>query len=647
MTEKTTHEQNAAQRQVELLSDALERAKTNGGVLRNAVGKTAAQFYGNESQVSPFNALTMALHSDANGYKTNLYTLFNDAKKRGEAVQTGQKGVPFIWYLWKEYQSKANPEEKISREDYNKLPQEKQGAYKPLREREVRTLFNIEQTTMPASNKKAYEEAVQKNGSEMERGFSESDDRNRRIMVNDMLLKVKDNLVTVRKDGTGVAHYDSTKDIVHIPAQKHYASYADYVQESLRQIVTATGHPQRLGRHGMAMEGANPASQEAQQRERFVVELASAVKMNQMGMPGKISDEGIKMIDDWKAQLKDNPRFIDAIEADINSALGMIAKAERGEKVELKPADQVAKADVDYATVAMLRDDEGKWAIYLKPEGEKGFSVYPDKEDINRFFVTVKQGNTELTDRVREGMAQKYYVLSQQHPEMKKDLFYGDVPKEERERIQHVTIFRSKDSKLLLLPTIQDLGKVRPREITQAQWQRLWLSEDMAEYKSNLAATVFSDVLRGEKKQEQDQSQTQTQTQTEVKAQEQKPVKEKEANDSINLESYNSLKAKHPDAVLLFRTNDNYESYKNDAEVCAKVLGIDKEERTNAKTGEKVAITTFPYHQLDTYLPKLVRAGNRVAICDQLEAPKQQAKQEAALPLTQQKQEETSRGFHR
>ena len=113
MTEKSPQEQQAAQRQVELLTQALEKAKTNGGVLLNAEGKTAAQFYPKGTIVSPFNSLTLALHSDAMEYKTNLYTLFSEAKKRGESVQTGQKGVPFVWYSWNEYQNKANSEEKI------------------------------------------------------------------------------------------------------------------------------------------------------------------------------------------------------------------------------------------------------------------------------------------------------------------------------------------------------------------------------------------------------------------------------------------------------------------------------------------------------------------------------------------------------
>jgi DNA mismatch repair protein mutS len=81
------------------------------------------------------------------------------------------------------------------------------------------------------------------------------------------------------------------------------------------------------------------------------------------------------------------------------------------------------------------------------------------------------------------------------------------------------------------------------------------------------------------------------------------------------------LKAKHPDAVMLFRCGDFYETYSTDAVVAAEILGITLTKRANGK-GKTVEMAGFPHHALDTYLPKLVRAGKRVAICDQLEDPK-------------------------
>jgi len=87
------------------------------------------------------------------------------------------------------------------------------------------------------------------------------------------------------------------------------------------------------------------------------------------------------------------------------------------------------------------------------------------------------------------------------------------------------------------------------------------------------------------------------------------------------MRQYNKIKSKYPDAVLLFRVGDFYETFSSDAITTAKVLGIILTKRANGKASH-IELAGFPHHALDTYLPKLVRAGYRVAICDQLEDPK-------------------------
>lgn len=98
------------------------------------------------------------------------------------------------------------------------------------------------------------------------------------------------------------------------------------------------------------------------------------------------------------------------------------------------------------------------------------------------------------------------------------------------------------------------------------------------------------------------------------------------------IKQFDELKAKHPEAVLLFRCGDFYESYREDAEVLAQVLGITLTKRSS----DKLAMAGFPYHALDTYLPKLIRAGKRVAICDQIEdaAPKRRGRKKVTELIT-------------
>ncbi len=90
------------------------------------------------------------------------------------------------------------------------------------------------------------------------------------------------------------------------------------------------------------------------------------------------------------------------------------------------------------------------------------------------------------------------------------------------------------------------------------------------------------------------------------------------------MKQFYDLKAKHPDALLLFRCGDFYETYNEDASVAAEILGITLTRRSSVAgtSASGTAMAGFPYHALDTYLPKLIRAGKRVAICDQLEDPK-------------------------
>lgn len=87
------------------------------------------------------------------------------------------------------------------------------------------------------------------------------------------------------------------------------------------------------------------------------------------------------------------------------------------------------------------------------------------------------------------------------------------------------------------------------------------------------------------------------------------------------MKQYFDLKEKHPDAIMLFRCGDFYETYSEDAVAAAEILGITLTKRANGQ-GKTVEMAGFPHHALDTYLPKLIRAGRRVAICDQLEDPK-------------------------
>lgn len=124
-----------------------------------------------------------------------------------------------------------------------------------------------------------------------------------------------------------------------------------------------------------------------------------------------------------------------------------------------------------------------------------------------------------------------------------------------------------------------------------------------------------------------------------------KDQKQQETKNGAILKQWQDLKAKHPDAVLLFRQGDNYKMFNVDADEASRVLRIASNPPQPNVSGEKGfdKVAVFPYHMLDTHLPKLIRAGNRVAICDQLEAPKRQREQAERKPLDEGKLTEKDR----
>ena len=334
MEEKNQQEKMAIVRQVELFENAFNKAKENGGMWLDNDGRKAPKLYLKPLQISAFNAIILGMHSDQNGYKTNQYTLFSEAKKRGESVQTKEKGVPFLWYNWNEYVNKHNPEEKISRSDYQALPADKQEDYKGIRNREVRSLFNIEQTTLPMVDKTTFDTVVKETGPLKDRTDVESASNEIRQGVENLLEQSRKNLVDIRTDTTGVAHYDSKKDIVFLPPASSYEYYEDYARDAISMLISATGHQQRLAREGMVVKNGK-ISEDAMKQERLVVEVASAVKLQELGISAKLSPDSMKMTDYWIRELKEDPHLPDILERDVNNAIDMIHKAERGEKVEL------------------------------------------------------------------------------------------------------------------------------------------------------------------------------------------------------------------------------------------------------------------------------------------------------------------------
>lgn len=727
MKEKSPIEKKAEEKQINLLSAALREASNAGGHWLNASGKKFPRLYPQGVSASPFNALFMALHSDKNGCKTNLFSLYSDAKARGAAVREQEQGVPFLYYNWNKYVHRNNPDETIDRATYLELDDEKKAQFKGVHNREIRTLFNIDQTMLPYIDKKSYEEAVKQDGNAQERGYTEADNRRLHSRFNDFLLKMKDNLVPIRSDGSGVPHYETDRDAVYMPRQKDFEHYHDYLQEALRQIVSATGHQQRLAREGMVMKNGIAPSEDAVKYERLVVEMASGIKMMELGLPARLSDESLKTVDYWCRELKENPCMTNALESDVNNALEVIRKAERGEKIEYatlrnrrqtsamqeqmpkhyfvaneirqhpdkesksivlvidrqtKSADVIlpagASADIDneipgmnkgrieralqkegieqvrfyntdgalgyrpddsyfaeklvtlarlknrtlemlstldvssavkranevsFNKVQMIQDDMKRWALYIKPEHKEGYSVYPEKEDVNRFFSTLKQAMDNI-DKVRMELAHKYYALAEVKPDLKVDLFSSDTQDIDLNRIQRVSIFNTKQNERLCVATIDGV-KLQPRSVTTQQWQRMLIAEDKNEYKRHLAATLFADVLRKGQTQEENTSEKQDKENLQRQGGEATTKRTDEVvreaalpRNGLPIENlseqlygkYREIKEGQPDTIVLFKHEGGYYASMYDAETIANELDLPPQKERPAFEPDKMIL---------------------------------------------------------
>ena len=670
MAEENINKKTGAERQAEVLVAALERANKNGGTLLNAGQKAMPQFYDKTLRITPVSALVMAMHSDSGEFKTNSYTMFNETHDRNEAVKKGQKGVPFVWQNLNQYVNKDNTEDKISRTEYNSLADAEKAKYKVNPREDVYTVFNIDQTTMSHVHKDEYAKQVEQFGANRP-----TDEKLLRMDVNKFIQSMKDNLVPIRKDATGIAHYDSKKDTLHIPAQKDFPSYADYIQEVTRQIVHATGVPQRLGREGLSVDGVKAPSEVQQHMEMLVEELASAHRMLELGMTAKMRPQTVEQLPNIISELKADPKMAQKVLHDVNRTVGMIKKAENGEKIKLieKPSEKrqqawasqfpIDKVPSTFTQISMLKDDEGKWTFAAKPENDRTFAVHPSREDVSLYFDMMKNDHDEThVNDFKTQFAQKYYSVVAANPEKEANIFRSNASQEALDLISKVNAFKTKDNKILLVATIGD-EKQKSVQINQSQWQRMWLADDKQDYKTHLAAILYSDVLAGKLEEMKrsispDVDGTQLHEENEHREyHEEEKRQQQKSNVPPIIKQYNDLKQKHPDALLLFRCGDFYETYKEDAVKASNILGITltKHSKRMDEEGKPLKMAGFPYHALDTYLPKLIRAGERVAICDQLESPRQKtSQQEENKPEVKQEvkevvsaQKEERHGMHR
>lgn len=181
-----------------------------------------------------------------------------------------------------------------------------------------------------------------------------------------------------------------------------------------------------------------------------------------------------------------------------------------------------------------IKDDYGRWAFYIKPKNEPQFSVYPPKEHMNKYFSV---RNTPDEKTTRAALANKWYEVAKQFPDVRVDIINPHPAKDiDMSRIVNPTITKSaQDPKVKLVFATID-GERHHAPVNETQWQRMWLADNMAEYKKAVAAVVFEPVLRKGMKSQQSQGEVVKETEkVEVKeAPEPEPKQEEQEKQSTS-----------------------------------------------------------------------------------------------------------------
>ena len=181
-----------------------------------------------------------------------------------------------------------------------------------------------------------------------------------------------------------------------------------------------------------------------------------------------------------------------------------------------------------------IKDDYGRWAFYIKPKNEPQFSVYPPKEHMNKYFSV---RNTPDEKTTRAALANKWYEVGKQFPDVRVDIINPHPAKDiDMSRIVNPTITKSaQDPKVKLVFATID-GERHHAPVNETQWQRMWLADNMAEYKKAVAAVVFEPVLRKGMESQQTQSEVVKETEkVEVKeAPEPEPKQEEQEKQSTS-----------------------------------------------------------------------------------------------------------------
>ena len=340
------------------------------------------------------NSFFLQLDSAIHSYRTPVYMTFHQAMNEGLHIKKGSTSMPVIYW---DLTVKDKDGHKVSRDDYRNMTESERQLCDVRPFMKSYMVFNIDQTNLEEVNKEKYDKIIDR--------FKAPELRDTKGMyVNaalDRMFERQEWICRVQTDKmSDSAYYSPSRDIVVLPKKEQfnigstpeeiYKDGMEYYSSALHEMTHSTGTPERLNRTKGDKFGDDKYA-----KEELVAELSAAMMGNAMGFDARILDNNAAYLDGWIATLREDPKFIVSVMADVNKASGMVLEEIDKQKIALgeKPLTdkykgiQNAAMTAEYEDAAIIKTRSGDYAIRASYNG-RSLGMKPiDRETGNRYFA--------------------------------------------------------------------------------------------------------------------------------------------------------------------------------------------------------------------------------------------------------------------
>ena len=386
----------AIDRFTEMMIDRMEKLKAGdwkkgwiggGAVMGMPQNLTGRNYSGSNSF---FLQLDSALHS----YRTPVYMTFHQAMNEGLHINKGSTSMPVIYW---DLTIRDKDGHKVSRDDYRNMSTSEQQLCEVRPFMKSYMVFNIDQTNLEEANKEKYDKILDR--------FKAPELRDTKGMyVNaalDRMFERQEWICKVQTDKmSDSAYYSPSRDIIVLPRKEQfnisstpeeiYKDGMEYYSSALHEMTHSTGTPERLNR-----TKGDKFGDEKYAKEELVAELSAAMMGNAMGFDARILDNNAAYLDGWITTLREDPKFIVSVMAEVNKASCMVLEEIDKQKIALgeKPLTdkykgiQNAAMTAEYEDAAIIKTKNGDYAIRASYNGQSLGMKPIDRETGNRYFA--------------------------------------------------------------------------------------------------------------------------------------------------------------------------------------------------------------------------------------------------------------------